>query len=142
MRKTKRQRRWLPLALCLCMLASVFPLLGMTYAAETDCNHVHDDTCGYVEAREGHPCTFTHEHDDACGWAEAKEAAPCLVEAAHTVHETAVCGYVEAVTGAPCTHSHDESCSGIQANAGGQDIAAAALPKAVRATCLTMGLGS
>lgn len=131
MRKTTRQRQWLTLALCLCMLAGTLPLSGMTYAAEAKCNHKHDTAvCGYIEAVEGQPCTFAHVHDDACGWAEAKEAVPCSVEAAHTVHETAVCGYKDAVAGALCNHEHDESCGAAQAKAGGQDIAAATLQDA------------
>ncbi|MCD2492708.1 leucine-rich repeat protein [Lacrimispora sp. NSJ-141] len=93
MRKTKKQNRWLALALCLCMLSSVFPLSGITHAAGTGCNHTHDENCGYVEAVEGAPCTFTHEHDDACG-------------------------YVEAVEGKPCTHVHDENCGGLGQDSG------------------------
>ena len=114
MRKTKKQKRWLALALCLCMLASVFPLSGMTYAAGTGCNHTHDENCGFVE---GQTCTFTHAHDDTCGYAEAKDAAPCSVEASHT-HETAVCGYVETVEGQPCTHEHDADCGGLVQDSG------------------------
>ena len=44
--------------LCLCMLFSIFPMSGMTYAAETPCpNHpIHTLECGYVEAVEGQSC--------------------------------------------------------------------------------------
>ena len=138
MRKTRKQNRWLALALCLCMLASVFPLSGMTYAAEQGCNHVHDENCGYVEAVEGQPCTFAHAHDDTCGFAEAVEALPCSVEAAHTSHDETcggdpdtgegcafahvhddACGYAEAKESAPCSaeaaHIHDENCGYIEA---------------------------
>ena len=115
MRKTKRQHRWLALALCLCLLASIFPLTGMTYAAETGCSHVHDEFCGYTET-EGKSCTFRHEHDDTCGWAETVEAAPCQMEAEH-VHDE-FCGYVETAAGAPCTHVHDADCGGLSQNYG------------------------
>ena len=76
MRNTKRRRCWLALALCLCLLAGVFPLSGMTYAAETGCNHIHDDTCGFVKAVAGAPCT--HVHDAGCGGlAQGSGPVPC-----------------------------------------------------------------
>ena len=138
--KTKKQNRWLALALCLCLLASVFPLSGMTYAAAQGCNHVHDKDCGYIAAA-GAPCTFRHTpHDDTCGYAEAKDASPCSVEAAHIhdatcggdpdtgegctfahVHDD-TCGYAEAKDASPCSveaaHSHDDTCGYVKAVAG------------------------
>ena len=58
-RKRKGQSRLLSLTLCL--LAGIFPMTGITYAAETSCpNHqTHDAECGYVEAVEGAPCNHT-----------------------------------------------------------------------------------
>ncbi len=140
MRNTKRRHRWLALALCLCLLASVFPLSGMTYAAAQGCNHVHDKDCGYIAAA-GSPCTFRHTpHDDTCGYAEARDASPCSVEAAHIhdatcggnpdtgegctfahVHDD-TCGYAEARDATPCSveaaHVHDENCGYVKAAAG------------------------
>ncbi|MCD2491212.1 leucine-rich repeat domain-containing protein [Lacrimispora sp. NSJ-141] len=52
MRKTKKQNRWLILALCLCLLAGVFPLTGTTYAAEADCRlpNGHQGACKFPVA--------------------------------------------------------------------------------------------
>ena len=57
-------RRAMAMALTLCMALSLMPVSA--FATETgECNHVHDETCGYVEAAEGSPCA--HEHDETCG---------------------------------------------------------------------------
>ena len=125
--KTKRQHRWLALALSLCMLAGTFPPTGMAAAAQTGCpdHQTHDAGCGYVAAVAGQPCTFTHVHDAGCGYAAAQAAVPCAVEAVHTVHDGACGGDPE--TGAGCTfaHAHDASC--------GYAAARAAVPCAVEA---------
>ena len=54
----KRKSRVLSVMLCLCMLSSLFPMPGVTYAAEMSCpNHQeHTQECGYIEAEEGAPC--------------------------------------------------------------------------------------
>lgn len=129
--KPGRKNRWLALALCLCLLASVFPLSGVAYAAEAKCSHEHDTAvCGYkvndgetgregplggIEAVEGQPCTFAHEHDDACGYTEAKEAVPCAVEVAHTIHDEACGGDPATGEGCAFTHEHDDACGWAEA---------------------------
>lgn len=57
-------------------------------------NHAeHDESCGYVEAVEGQPCS--HEHTDEC-YVDGE------LNCQH-VHDES-CGYVEAVEGQPCEH--------------------------------------
>lgn len=114
-KKIQKQNRWLALVLCLSLLVSVFTLDLMAYAADTDCDHQHDSSCGYVETVESQPCTFTYEHDETCGYTESVEDRPCSVESAH-IHDTDVCGYAEAVEDQPCTHVHDNNCDGLAQN--------------------------
>ena len=88
--RTKRKRRLLSVMLCLCMLFSVFPMSGMTYAAETpevpctmDCPEVdgqtvHAEGCAYSPVVPGTPCKHEQgEHDENCGYIEAVDGAPC-----------------------------------------------------------------
>lgn len=103
-------KRILSLLLALCM---VFTLVSSTvYAAgsgefnvdDTVCeNHKeHDESCGYIKAAEGAPCSHQNEdgtfscapdgdssyvcpHDDGCGYTHAAEGAPCT-------HECELCG--------------------------------------------------
>lgn len=69
--RTKRKNRLLSLALSLCLLLSVLPISGMTYAAEqTACpNHtLHDDTCDLCNIQDKTPaaCTLTEGHVGKC----------------------------------------------------------------------------
>ena len=43
-----------------------------------NCQHIHDESCGYVEAAEGTPCN--HVHDETCGFVFSVEAQPCMLE--------------------------------------------------------------
>lgn len=90
-------------------LLMVVLLTGVAFAAltgDTACsNHLeHDDSCGYVEARDSHPCEHEHtddcyiedklecrhEHDESCGYAEAEEGHPCE-------HQCPVCDPAEKI---------------------------------------------
>lgn len=47
-------------------LLTIVLLLALTITTyTTDCNHVHDENCGYDETTE---TGCTHEHDDECGY--------------------------------------------------------------------------
>lgn len=52
-----------------------------------NCQHTHDESCGYVKAAEGTPCN--HVHDETCGFAASVEAQPCTLELEPTVQEDA-----------------------------------------------------
>lgn len=61
------KRRFVSVLLVACMVLSMMPVSALEMNADsTLCIHHpnHDESCGYVEAVEGHPCT--HEHTDVC----------------------------------------------------------------------------
>ena len=45
------------------------------YQEAENCTHSHDDACGYREAR-----TCTHTHDNTCGYVEAVAGSPCTYQ--------------------------------------------------------------
>lgn len=101
------------------------PMVTAAAETHTTCNHVHDETCGYVEAKEavdGQPCTFVHEHDAACGYVEAQSEVLCdqgcsEVDEDGTIIHAENCAYRPAVAGQPCTfvHKHDAACGYVEA---------------------------
>lgn len=72
----------------------------------------HDESCGYVEAVAGHPCSHLNEDGTySCFIAEENdppvsenEATPSDAKEAYVCDHTDGCGYIEAVEGAPCAH--------------------------------------
>lgn len=82
------------------MATTYMPVYASMGTGAAHCEHhaTHDETCGYVEAVEGTPCT--HTHDASCGYVEAVEGKPC----AHVCTEESGC-----VTKA-CIHIHDAAC--------------------------------
>lgn len=85
-----------------------------------ECTHVHDENCGYVEAKE-----CGHEHDENCGYAEAKECEHVhdencgYAETGECVHvHDEDCGYAEAEE---CQHEHDENCGYAEAEECGHE---------------------
>ncbi|MCM1187342.1 MAG: hypothetical protein NC251_12860 [Lachnoclostridium sp.] len=125
MKKRLFRQRALAVALSICLLASSMDFTVL--AAETGCNHVHDENCGYREAVAGQPCNkggltvsggdSGHVHDESCGYREAVEAKPCKW------------GVTISVSGgdAVAIHDHDGSCGYIEAEAGQECTCGAAL---------------
>ena len=141
--RTKRRSRLLSVLLCLCMLFSIIPLPGTTYAAEMLCpNHQeHTQECGYVEAVEGAPCNHLEagEHkvngggadregplgdDENCGCTEGTPEVACDKNCTDTDGDGQIdhqegCAYTPAVPGSPCKHreqgAHDAACGYIEA---------------------------
>ena len=79
--KGGRGQQWWTRALALTLVfALVLPLGGQVAAREevvgTLCVHhpEHTESCGYVAAQEGAPCT--HVHDESCGFAAPAESLP------------------------------------------------------------------
>ena len=112
MRVSERMKKWISMALCLCMLVQNCPVVA--FAAEDNlCTHhpEHTAECHYAQGSAGAPCT--HVHDAECGYREAVAEVKCACEATDEngalVH-TEGCGYVAPVTGADCAHVHDDSC--------------------------------
>ncbi len=103
--KKKTINRVLSMIVVLTLLAGILPVNTWAvdhvhdetcgYVEPSDCTHAHDDSCGYVAAVEGVDCG--HSHDAACGYSEGSAGTPCG-------HVHGDCGYAEAVPGTPCTH--------------------------------------
>ncbi|GAA0263725.1 hypothetical protein GCM10008922_23600 [Faecalicatena contorta] len=112
--RTKRKRRVLSVMLCLCMLFSIFPMSGMTYAAETPCpNHpIHTLECGYVEAVEGQSCADSEIDGNQVNDSEA------------TLEGDGESGHIETVEGQPCTHTC-ELCDGSVSETSGPESTSA-----------------
>ncbi len=112
------KKRILSIVTCLAMVLSMLPTAA--FAAEDTglCAHhtEHTAECHYAEAVTGADCT--HVHDETCGYVEAVEEVLCACEATDEtgaqVH-TEGCGYVAPVAGSDCTHTHDDSCGYIAA---------------------------
>lgn len=84
---------------------------------QVSAEHIHDETCGYVEAVEGHPCQ--HVHDKLCGYIEEKQEIPCDQNCIDTNDDGIIdhidnCAYSPAVKGHPCQHVHDDACGYIE----------------------------
>ena len=67
----RTKKRGLSLFITLCLIVGMLPQTafatqGATIGTSSLCEHhtTHDETCGYVEAAEGTPCT--HEHSEDC----------------------------------------------------------------------------
>ena len=118
-RKSRGGKRLLSMALAISIVSTMLPTasfpakadtpIGVSSAeVETVCeNHKeHDESCGYVEAVEGAPCSHLNE-DGTYSCAPMKdsgEASPNDAEEAYVCNHTDGCGYIEAVEGKPCTH--------------------------------------
>lgn len=77
MRNTKRQHRWLTLALCLCLLASVFPLSGTAFAAETA--DIWDGTADVSWYQDGLAVFHLQTAEELAGLAELVNAGNTFV---------------------------------------------------------------
>lgn len=100
--KTSKHRA-LAWILTLAMVVSMAP--ATVFAEEipgaTGCTHVHDGSCGYVEAVAEVPCDRGCTDMDGDGVTDHADD----------------CAYTPAVEGQPCMHVHDESCGGLTAEA-------------------------
>ena len=97
----KRGKRSLALLLSVCLIGTMIPVTARAESGNTNtglCEHhtEHTTECGYVAPVEGHECE--HVHDESCGYQEASEC--------NHVHDEE-CGYVEASEGSPCTYVCD-----------------------------------
>lgn len=104
------------LSTCLLAFAMSFSLsqyLKVNAADESE--PTNETVCEYVEPVEGHDCE--HVHDDDCGFVAAVEEILCdctdTVEEGLIVH-TDDCTYQPAVEGQPCTHVHNDDCGYVK----------------------------
>ena len=109
--KNKALRKVIALIIAVALTLTTLP--GMA-AAESNCNHFHDNECGYVETA---PCAFVHEHDEACGYDTEAETGCGFVHE----HDEA-CGYIEA--DAQCGHVHGAACGGLTLGDSGNEAQA------------------
>ena len=85
------KKRIFALIMSVCMLISMIPVSAIAS------DHVHDASCGYVEAK-----ACDHSHNTECGYAEAVEGAAC----GHNCSD-GTCAFKAAIEGTPCNHSCD-----------------------------------
>ncbi|MFW5651746.1 MAG: InlB B-repeat-containing protein [Acetivibrio ethanolgignens] len=117
-------KRWLALLMSVCLIGTMIPITARAENGSTDtglCEHhtEHTAECGYVAPARGHECE--HVHDESCGYQEAGECTHVHTEecgengesCAH-VHDDQ-CGYAE---GHVCEHVHDEECGYVEASEG------------------------
>ena len=134
----QRFKRVLSIILTVVVLLTTidFGSISMKVSATGTCTHVHDDTCGYVEAQDEAPCTHVctvqsgcitsqeetnclHVHDEDCGGEENCNHQCSIETGCITVKESTLCvhvhdencGYKAAVEGQLCTHTC-EYCAG------------------------------
>ncbi len=117
MRHKTISRKWLSWILAIVIIVtSAAPLTAFAVGGGTE--HIHDDSCGYVEAVEGQACT--HVHDANCGYSEGTAETPCDMECTDTDGDGTIdhaegCAYQPATEGALCLHEHDDSCGYVEA---------------------------
>ncbi|BDF04069.1 hypothetical protein [[Clostridium] hylemonae] len=76
-------KRLLSVALAAALVCQLFglPVLALGVSdtvGSSGCTHVHNETCGYIQAEEGTPCKHTlGVHDDTCGYSVGTEEIPC-----------------------------------------------------------------
>ena len=115
----KQLKRWHMVFFCLCMLfssavtsvqASEEPTEEISVYTGGLCEHhpEHTADCGYMEAKEGTPCS--HVHDESCGYIagevpeqENSEHEPVQACPHVSGEHDASCGYEPAAEGQPCT---------------------------------------
>ena len=93
----KRAKRALVLLLAVVLIGQVVDWRTVALRASVCPNHTeHDESCGYVEASDGHPCN--HEHDDSC----YKEVTECTHDHDSSCYEKEL----------DCEedHDHEDSC--------------------------------
>lgn len=104
------------LSTCLLAFAMSFSLSQyLKVNAANESEPTNETVCEYVEPVEGHDCE--HVHDDDCGFVAAVEEILCdctdTVEEGLIVH-TDDCTYQPAVEGQPCTHVHNDDCGYVK----------------------------
>ena len=135
----RTKKRGLSLFITLCLIVGILPQTafatqGATIGTGGLCKHhtAHDETCGYVEAAEGTPCTHEHSEDcyeitESCTHTHTEECYPVLDsgvsgnEATPSDVAQPTCGHecseesgciTEELN---CTHTHDDLCGYIAA---------------------------
>ncbi|MDD5945119.1 MAG: stalk domain-containing protein [Clostridia bacterium] len=113
------RKRILSIMLTVCLLTGLVPTAA--FAEDTMCEHhtEHTADCGYKAAVDGQECN--HIHNDDCGYIEAAECGhehtqECGENGEGCTHEhNEECGYVK---GQDCTHEHDGACGYVEASEG------------------------
>ena len=135
--RTKKRGLYLFITLCLIvgmLPQTAFATQGVTIGTGGLCEHhtAHDETCGYVEAAEGTPCTHEHSEDcyeitESCTHTHTEECYPVLDsgvsgnEATSSDAAQPTCGHECSeesgciTEGLNCNHTHDDLCGYIAA---------------------------
>ena len=97
--RKKIKSRALAWALTFVMVLSMAPnyVFAEENTGQAGCTHIHDETCGYVEAMDEVQCDKNCVDDDGDG----------------IINHSENCAYAPAVVGQECSHIHDENCGGL-----------------------------
>ncbi|MGN1203475.1 MAG: MBG domain-containing protein, partial [Lachnospiraceae bacterium] len=117
-------KRWLALLMSVCLIGTMIPITARAENGSTEtglCEHhtEHTAECGYVAPVRGHECE--HVHDESCGYQEASECnhvhtEECGENGENCTHvHTSECGYAE---GHACEHVHTSECGYAEASEG------------------------
>ena len=117
-------KRWLALLMSVCLIGTMIPITARAENGSTEtglCEHhtEHTPECGYVAPARGHECE--HVHDERCGYQEASECnhvhtEECGENGENCTHvHTSECGYAE---GHACEHVHTSECGYVEASEG------------------------
>ena len=117
-------KRWLALLMSVCLIGTMIPITARAENGSTEtglCEHhtEHTPECGYVAPAWGHECE--HVHDESCGYQEASECnhvhtEECGENGENCTHvHTSECGYAE---GHACEHVHTSECGYVEASEG------------------------
>ena len=117
-------KRWLALLMSVCLIGTMIPITARAENGSTEtglCEHhtEHTPECGYVAPARGHECE--HVHDESCGYQEASECnhvhtEECGENGENCTHvHTSECGYAE---GHACEHVHTSECGYVEASEG------------------------
>ena len=119
------KKRIFSMLLVVCMVFTLFPIsafatgnvsIGTSSVVDSKTpavceNHKeHDETCGYMEAVDGAPCSHLNEDGTySCApvldsGVSGNEATPSDADKEYVCDHSDDCGYVESIDGADCTH--------------------------------------
>ena len=121
---TRNGKRWLALLMSVCLIGTMIPISvraenGSTETGLCEYHTEHTAECGYVAPTEGHECE--HVHDDSCGYQEASECnhvhtEECGEDGENCTHvHDDECSYAE---GHVCEHVHDDECGYVESSEG------------------------
>ena len=120
MKKKRVYALLLAVVMVFSMMANMAPALAVASDTESGyCpHHTEHVGCSYVEGTAGAPCN--HVHDTTCGYQQAKDEVSCNMDCVDVdgdgiIDHSPDCAYQPAVEGHACGHVHDKTCGYVAA---------------------------